>query len=199
MTWAETWDAQAETFEDARRAAWAETGEDAATLSHLLRLSSIPAAGTVLDLGAGWGRLSIPMARSQPRLSVLAVDVSPRMIEHLTEQGAGVSNLHPLLCDGERLPPVPSLAGAWSMLTFQHVPAAQQRSYLGQIADRLRPAAPLIVQFVTDTEPGPLSHPVTATDIIAWARAVDLVIEEIDDDATHPTWLWLHARKARFQ
>jgi cyclopropane fatty-acyl-phospholipid synthase-like methyltransferase len=200
VTYAEVWDAQAADLAAAKWAAWAEADEDRATYRHLLHLADMPAAGPLLDLGCGWGRLAIPMAKAQPRSTVWAVDASPAMLGHLATEADGQPNLHGVLTDGGTELPrsVPALAGAWSVLCFQHMPADQQRSYLGQMADRLQPAAPLVVQFVTDTEPGPLSHPVEPQQLVDWCRQVDL-LAEVRPDLAQPTWLWLHARKARFQ
>jgi cyclopropane fatty-acyl-phospholipid synthase-like methyltransferase len=201
VSYGDVWDDQAADLDAARWAAWAEPDEAAATLRHLVQLDAMPTHGQLLDLGCGWGRLAIPMGKAQPATVVWAVDASNRMLGHLSHaaEAWGADNVRPLLCDGHRLPEqLPHLAGAWSVLMFQHVPADQQRSYLGQLADLLRPAAPLVVQFVTDTEQGPLSNPVEPDTMAAWATEVDL-LAEVRTDPRQPTWRWLHARKARFQ
>ncbi|MCW6006347.1 methyltransferase domain-containing protein [Micromonospora sp. CPCC 205371] len=58
-----------------------------------LRAAGVTAGATVVDLGAGTGRLAIAAAREFRR--VVAVDVSPAMLDHLarTAEAEGISNL----------------------------------------------------------------------------------------------------------
>lgn len=192
---ADLWDSQATTIDAARTAAWAEPAEEEATASHLRRLDAVPMEGHLLDLGCGWGRLAIPMARSRPRSTVWAVDVSGRMLDHLRTESAGVTNLHPMHGDGVSLPPsLPMLAGAWSMLTFQHIPVDQLETYLRAIGRRLRPGGVFVAQLVWQTEPGPLSHPAEPSDLLPVCAQEGMTVEW-GADRDYPTWWWLSARK----
>ena len=56
---------------------------------------------TVLDIGCGPGRITMPMA--ERAASVTALDASPRMLEHVRDNCAarGITNVETLLCDWE--------------------------------------------------------------------------------------------------
>jgi cyclopropane fatty-acyl-phospholipid synthase-like methyltransferase len=195
VSYAETWDRQAASLDDAKAAAWAEPDEAAATHAHLAQLGPMR-SGVLLDLGCGWGRLAIPMARLAPAATVWALDTSPMMLRHLRAEAAGVPNLVPWWGDGETIPDdIGALSGAWSVLCFQHTPVEQQHSYLRQLADRLTPGGWLVVQGVTDTDPGPLSHPVNPAVVREWCTAAGLA-GGLHRDPGKPTWWWLRAYKA---
>lgn len=51
-----------------------------------------PASGTALDIGCGWGPISMALAHGRPDLRVVGVDVNPRAVE-LTNQNLGSNNL----------------------------------------------------------------------------------------------------------
>lgn len=204
---AAVWDQQATTLDDALHAVWAEPDDG---VSHCLEalapaldhLHAVLAARTgtadVLDLGAGVGRLAIPVAKAHLRSTVWAVDVSPRMLLHLMERarsGWPVRNVVPVLTDGLTLPvEVPPLTAAWSVVTLQHLPTVVQAGYVRAVGDRLLPGGVFRFQVVVDAEPGPLSHPVEEADVVAWCGASTRVVS-IDRDERFPTWRWITAVK----
>jgi 16S rRNA G1207 methylase RsmC len=57
----------------------------------------LPAHGTLVDLGCGWGPLALTMARLAPEAEVWAIDVNPRALElvQLNAARLGLSNIHP--------------------------------------------------------------------------------------------------------
>lgn len=65
--------------------------------SVLLRHAPMPPAhGDFLDIGCGWGAISLALALESPEASVYAIDVNERAIE-LTERNAelnGCANIH---------------------------------------------------------------------------------------------------------
>ena len=66
---------------------------------------------------------------------------------------------------------------------------------MAELAMRLLPGAPLVVQFVEGAEPGPLSHPTTVADMKGWCAANRLQLESVLYEAKYPTWRWLTATK----
>jgi SAM-dependent methyltransferase len=203
---AAVWDQQAATPGEALRAVWAEPDDGidhclaalAPALEHLTNdLHGRTGTADVLDLGAGIGRLAIPVAAAHPRSTVWAVDVSPLMLAHLTQRarsGWPTRNVVPVLTDGASLPAeIPSLTAAWSVVTLQHCPIPVQAGYVRAVADRLRPGGVFRFQVVTDTEPGPLSHPVVLSDVTAWCGAAGMTIEDLEGDERFPTWRWITA------
>jgi 16S rRNA G1207 methylase RsmC len=63
-------------------------GLDKATAILLDEVPDPPANGTHLDLGCGWGPISLALAAAAPDAEVLAVDVNPRALELTAENAA---------------------------------------------------------------------------------------------------------------
>jgi SAM-dependent methyltransferase len=189
------WDRQATTAADALRACWAEPDLDAGVghcLHHLApALERLETAG--LEIGAGVGRLTVPIAATHPAAKVWAVDVSPRMLRHLSvaARAAQVGNILPLLADAAELPNgMGSFDAAWSVVTLQHLPVSQQRAVIGQVGERLAPGGVFCFQIVVDADPGPLSHPIRASDLLAWCDEAGYRSVDILPDGRFPTWRW---------
>lgn len=63
------------------------------------------APNSILEIGCGTGILTRKLARLFPRASLLAVDVSPRMVEQCRSRLAGTANVEWTVADIRRLPP----------------------------------------------------------------------------------------------
>jgi len=74
-------------------------GVDLGTTVLLREAPPPPAAGDVLDLGAGYGPIAISLARRSPGATVWAVDVNERAVElaRLNAEAAGLTNLRAVL------------------------------------------------------------------------------------------------------
>jgi ubiquinone/menaquinone biosynthesis C-methylase UbiE len=69
----------------------------------LVALLGLTGAETVLDYGAGTGRLTVVAARAIPQGRVLAVDESSEMLAHLQTRIAGTANASAALISSNRL------------------------------------------------------------------------------------------------
>jgi ubiquinone/menaquinone biosynthesis C-methylase UbiE len=70
----------------------------------LISLLELRGSETVLDYGAGTGRLSLAAATLLPTGRVIAVDELPEMLEQLRERTAASANIEPLLISANRVP-----------------------------------------------------------------------------------------------
>lgn len=125
-------------LEDPERATWQKPDE----VIHALRLRE---GAVACDLGAGPGVFTVRLARAVgPQGRVHAVDVDPRMIELLRARtrDAGLSNVHPLLAQGDEiaLPPEPCDA-ILVVNAFHHFP--DRAGALRRLATALRPGGVL--------------------------------------------------------
>jgi 16S rRNA (guanine1207-N2)-methyltransferase len=71
-------------------------GELDAGTGVLLKKAPMPATGTVLDLGAGYGPIALAIAATAPECSVYAVDVNDRALTLVRDNAAanGLGNVH---------------------------------------------------------------------------------------------------------
>ena len=70
----------------------------------LLDLLELTGSETVLDYGAGTGRVALAAAAWLPNGRVIAVDESDEMVEHLAARAASASNVEILTISGNRVP-----------------------------------------------------------------------------------------------
>lgn len=166
-----------------RHGDWAESIE--ADLSHLELVGGV---GPILDLGCGIGRLAVAYARRHA-VDVIGVDVSPVMLARAETD----ERVQYLTCDGEHLPHLPELGGAFSVLMFQHIPAEQQASYVAQVAERLVPGARFVFQAVIGDEDAYLSHQVSANAPREWCERAGLTLER--QSVAGSGWVWVTARR----
>lgn len=106
-------------------------------------LSSVPAAGRLVDVGAGTGTLAIALASARPDVTVTAVDGDPEILALAqAKRGAGSVGWQRGLADD--LPIASSSADAAVMsLVLHHLsPDAKQRA-LAEVARVLRPGGRL--------------------------------------------------------
>ena len=102
-------------------------------------LPTIPAGGTVLEIGPGGGRWSTLLAPRAEQL--ILVDVTPRVLEVCRERLGDLAHVSYVRSGGSDLPGVAdrSVDAVWSFDVFVHVAPLDQAGYLDEIARVLRP------------------------------------------------------------
>ena len=123
------------------------SGLDKGTTVLLKYAPQAPASGTFLDLGCGWGPLSLAMAFESPNASVVAIDINERALE-LTRANAkiqGLTNIQAVSTD--ELDPTQTFDLIWSNPPIR-VGKAVLHDLLMTYLPRLNPggAAYLVVQ-----------------------------------------------------
>jgi 16S rRNA G1207 methylase RsmC len=87
---------------------------DTGTQVLLAHLAKSPKAGNILDIGCGWGPITIALALTNPNATVWAIDVNERSLE-LTKQNVenlGLNNVR--VCKPEQVPAGTKFSGIWS-------------------------------------------------------------------------------------
>jgi len=102
-------------------------------------LPTIPAGGTVVEIGPGGGRWSILLAARCERL--VLVDVAQRPLDLVAERLADAGNVEYVLTDGSVIAGVAdaSVDAVWSFDVFVHIAPGDLAGYLAVIARVLRP------------------------------------------------------------
>jgi cyclopropane fatty-acyl-phospholipid synthase-like methyltransferase len=198
------WDAQAPDYATAQAAVWAEAGTDyerraldCLTVIWPRLALDAGSTGWVLDLGCGVGRLLLPMAEALPSCRLMGVDISPRMVELARALAATrLVDADIVVGDGRRLPPVPPLAAAYSMLVFQHVSRLVTSSYIHQVADRLQPGGRFVFQFVAGPTASGMSVECEPEDVRRWCETGGLRVEQLEVGLIYPNWGWVTAVRA---
>ncbi len=140
-------------WDSAERDAWQKPDAVIATLG--LRPDSV-----VADIGAGTGYFALRMAKVLAKGRVFAVDVEPKMLEHLEARAkeAGLTNVVPVLAapDDPKLPETVDLVFVCN--TYHHIDA--RTPYFEALKARLNPGGRLvIVDYRPDHDgPGPPRH-----------------------------------------
>ena len=139
----------AKSFDDPARDAW----QMPARVIDALKLAD---DASVADIGAGTGYFSLRLAKAVPRGTVYAVDIEPRMLEHIRKRAetAGLANVVTVEGDavGPRLPKAVDLALVVD--TYHHIP--NRVAYFKGLAQRLTPGGRVaIVDFRKDAPEGP--------------------------------------------
>lgn len=205
---AAAWDAQASTIADAEHATGADdpvmTG---ACLDRIL--SELPPSncyGDFLEIGCGIGRLTIPVVLVRRPRMMVAVDASPRMLEHARLRGCArgvgptTANIQ-WLCASR-----PSLEVfapgrydfAWCALTFQHLELARVGEWVRATGRALRPGGRFVFQFIegpATAADGPLSHRLSYAMADVFTHDGGMRVERASRGVGHPLWTWFTAVK----
>src|SRR5207248_10121237 len=96
------------------RGVFARDGIDPGTKLLLLEAPPLPASGDVLDLGCGYGAITVTMARRAPAATVWAVDVNRRALAltAANAEAAGCANVRTVEPGG--VPAGVRFAAIWS-------------------------------------------------------------------------------------
>jgi SAM-dependent methyltransferase len=176
-----------------------DAGVDACLSQIVPALTPVLRPGTtILDLGCGIGRLTLPLATRYPDTTFVGLDLSPRMVTLARNNAKArrLRNARFLTGDGRTLPKtLPRLSGAFSVLTFQHIPPEAQEGYVKALSAKLNPGGVLCLQLVTTEVDHFLSHGVLPGTVAGWCAAAGLSVTAIDAGVIDESWAWLRARK----
>ncbi len=152
----------------------------------------LPAARSIVEIGAGTGLFAARFAAMAPEATVYAVDMEPAMIEWMRQNRPEVASgrIIPILSEEAKIPLSDDAADAVVMVNLHHELASPRETY----AESLRILAPggriLVVDWARgDTPKGPpqavRADPET---VVALLRSVGL-----DRVTVHPAlpWHWM--------
>jgi len=139
----------AKSFDDPKRDEWQMP-------SKVIDALGLRAGMLVADIGAGTGYFSMRLARLSPGLTVYAVDIEPKMVEHLTQRAATeqLKNVSAVLA----IPASPNIPMAVDVVlivdTYHHI--GSRAAYFRDLRKALKPSGRIaIVDFKKDSPEGP--------------------------------------------
>lgn len=87
---------------------------DTGTAVLLEHLDHVPPSGNILDIGCGWGPITLALAARSPKATIWAIDVNERSMQ-LTRENARRLNLKNVnVCRPEEVPADLAFEGIWS-------------------------------------------------------------------------------------
>jgi cyclopropane fatty-acyl-phospholipid synthase-like methyltransferase len=156
---------------------------------HVVSLLEIEPGMTVVDLGAGTGFFAPYLADAVGEQgTVLALDVEPNMVEHLSDRVAAedLGQVKPRLVeyDDPGLSPG-SVDRILIVNTWHHID--DRPLYTGKLLSALRPGGRIfVVDFERHSPLGPPArHRLLAAEVIAEMQAGGLTASQIDEDLPH--------------
>lgn len=181
-------------FDSPDRAAWQKPDEVIAALGLAPEMR-------VADLGAGTGYFTVRLARAVPRGQVVAEDIEPDMVRHLTERARkeGLTNVQPLLGEAGD-PKLPAgLDVAIMVDTYHHMD--DPAGFFTRVRDALKPGGLLvIVDFKKDAPedaPGPPAAMRVEDGAVAATLAGIGLVHERTDRALLPYQYLVFMRRPR--
>ena len=167
---------------DLAAAVWSEPDWDQGVedcLTHICKW--MPPIGQVLDVGAGIGRLAIPVAKRM-QLEVWAYEPSDTMRNGIPDS----FGVHPT-----GVWPDTTFTGAWCVLVMQHLEYVQQADLILQTAARLEEGARFVMQTVHGYTDSPGSHHVMYPRLARWLDDAGLRPLEVRVGGVFDHWLWV--------
>jgi SAM-dependent methyltransferase len=207
IDYAAEWERRART--DARHEAHSDTRPGAWIASAYGPLASIfrglgpvlePGVG-LFEIGAGPGRLAVPVAHAVRTLSgqVVGIDVAPTMVAaaRAYARESGADNASFALTPGGALPIRYPFDGGYAVTVFQHLDPDDVRDYLYSVAGVLRVGGRFAFQYVEGSERAPWMYQFLDIEVEHLVAAARLEVVDRWRDPYQPNWRWIVAAKTR--
>jgi 2-polyprenyl-3-methyl-5-hydroxy-6-metoxy-1,4-benzoquinol methylase len=114
----------------------------------------LPNAGTILDLGCGFGLFAMYIALCKPNARVIGLDVNARRL-HIAQNAAaklGIRNVSFQRQDLRDWRPDQTIAGAYALDVFHHIPVESGNRLLDDLSARIEPGGRFLLKDI-DTTP----------------------------------------------
>jgi len=133
----------------------------------------LPAEGTILDIGCGFGLFSLYYAHLLPEARLHGIDLNARRVRTATEAARrlGLTNATYAVGDARGYRAIEACAAAYMLDIVHHIPPETVAPLLGELHKALRPGGVLLVKDV-DTRPAYKRWFTHALDLLMSPRGV---------------------------
>lgn len=117
----------------------------------------LPNEGTILDLGCGFGLFSLYMAACKPGAQVVGLDINDKRLEvaRAAAKRLGIKNVSYERRDLRDWRPDRTIAGAYALDVFHHIPVESGDQLIRDLSAHLKPGGIFLLKDI-DTMPRPM-------------------------------------------
>lgn len=157
----------------------------------------IPEANaSILELGCGYGRLTVEVKKHFPDAFVSGTDINTTFLSRAEEHSGyradkGNPTKYPFYYERDNLNGIPKQNAIYSVAVFQHLPNNQKRDYIRQVSKGLRKGGIFRFQYVEGDADTFLTHDAHFKDVSEWCEDAGIEIASVDYDLIKPRWTWI--------
>jgi trans-aconitate methyltransferase len=137
----------------------------------------------IVEIGCGYGRLTSVIAGWYPDATVSGIDINPAVLA-CALPGASY------YC-ADHLTDFRNQDAIYSVALFQHLPHDEQRFYICEAADALRPGGVFRLQFIEGDRDNFCDHWTPLERMRGWFDEALLDVGSVDRGLAHPQWTWI--------
>lgn len=122
---------------------------------------------SIMELGSGTGRLTIPVAKKYKNAGITGIDISSKMNTIAKRKAKGLKNINFITTNGRELP-ITDIDFIYSITVFQHIDEEGVKSYLNEIYKVLNKGGMFLFQFVEGNERNEFSQQYSLEEMASW-------------------------------
>lgn len=150
--------------------------------------------GSILDIGCGIGRLTIPIKNYFKTSEVIGTDITQKFIDYAASRPCYPCPIY-ILADNLSEFENKNLDVIFSVLVFQHINSEAKAEYIRQASLALRPGGALLFQYVEGDHSSRAMYDAKIIDIRIWCIEADLVVVDESFEQLESRWTWIEAVK----
>jgi cyclopropane fatty-acyl-phospholipid synthase-like methyltransferase len=143
----------------------------------------------VVELGCGVGRILIPFAKANPKVSFTGIDISKKMIAKAKKKAKTekVKNVELLANDGREIL-LDKVNYVYSFTVFQHIDAEGVQTYFKEVAKALAVGGVFKFQYVEGSENSAFSQQYKREQIEDWLMEAGFSKGDFQESVINPNW-----------
>lgn len=151
---------------------------------------------SILEIGCGYGRLTVEIKKRYPAAFVAGVDINPDVLAE-AERYSGYKDdpqyptKYPFYYLTSGSLPERITDAIYSVAVFQHLPDTEKRNYIHQSGLALRKGGVVRIQFIEGTRDNFLDHWTSVDKMTRWMKDAGLKVLPVERGLAHKQWTWM--------